>query len=504
MKKLICFLALAAVLTGTINTESLWTDEAFSAYLACHRTFASLCATLLHGDSSDLQMGLYYLFLHGWCQLFGESERAFRSANIPFIVLFSGVLVWCGHRLFPRTSWVWIIAALSPVSAAFAGDTRPYFDVIALSLTCLTCLLVYLQSPSPLERRILPWVALLALLLGSMFHMLMLLTGLPLTTMLAMFWWHDRKALEWRDWRVPLLVFSPLFLALLAYFGWTLTRGATYDYAHPDLLSMASVLYRFAGLSGFVPNRHYEIPLGPYLLPITVSALLFIIGMGVFCVNWSVRMRALVCALAVGIAQVLVLSFAVHQQIEFRHLSSLLPLLLFIMICGLSRESILARTAGAVLAALWLISSFRLLTSPDYRREDFRSAVAKCLELQNAERSHGRDAVIAVAADPLAPAYYGLSEEGTAPCFPLVDTCQQGLAKVDWPRKSSASFALLWSEAKVKSFLAKQSQTHAKTIVLISRSRHPMIKDSAWWPVLQKQSAAQLYPQFGFYVYLLP
>jgi hypothetical protein len=503
MKKLLCFLGLAAVLTATIRPESLWTDEAFSAYLACHRTFASLCSTLLHGDSSDLQMGLYYLFLHGWCRFFGESEIALRSANIPFILLFSGVLIWSSQRLFPRAPWVWIIAAFCPVSAAFASDTRPYFVVIALSLTCLTCLLVYLQSPGPRERAILPWLVLLALLLGAMFHMLTLLAGPPLMVLLAIFWRADRNVIPWRDWKWPLLVFSPLFLALLAYFAWTLSRGATYDYAHPDFLSMASVLYRFAGLSGFVPNRHYDIPIRPYLISIVLSALLFVSGMAIFCFQWSVPVRALTCGLAVGVAQVLVLSFALHQQIEFRHLSCLLPLLLVLMMYGLSRQTALARTAGTVLSTLWLISSIRLLTLPEYCREDFRSAVAKCLELQNSERRNGRDAVIAIAADPLAAAYYGLSGEGPAPCFPLVDSCQQGLSKVDWPRKSAALYTLFWSDAQIKTMLAEQRQNHSKVILLISRSRHPMLKDCAWWPVLATQSAAQIYPQHGFFVYLL-
>jgi hypothetical protein len=173
------------------------------------------------------------------------------------------------------------------------------------------------------------------------------------------------------------------------------------------------------------------------------------------------------------------------------------------MMYGLSRQTALARTAGTVLGTLWLISSIRLLTLPEYCREDFRSAVAKCLELQNSERRSGRDAVIAIAADPLAPAYYGLSGEGPAPCFPLVEACQQGLSKVDWQKKSAAFYALFWSDAQIKTMLAKQRQTRSKVILLISRSRHPMLKDCAWWPVLATQSAAQIYPQHGFFVYLL-
>jgi len=492
MKKLLATLALAAALCATINSESLWTDEAFSAFLASHRTLASCWSTLLHGDSSDLQMVLYYLYLHVWSRLFGQSEIAFRSANIPFILLFAAVLVWASHRLF-HSNWAWIIAALSPLAVLFASDTRPYFDVIALSLTCLTSLLICLQSPTPRERKILPWLALLALFIGALFHMLMLLLALPLLVLLLVTWRNNRDALHWPDWKLPLLTCAPLFLAEFAYFAWTLSRGATYDYAHPDLLSMASVLFRFAGLSGFAPNRHYDNPMRPYLAAIAFSGIVFLAALVALAPAWS---RALFWALFAGIAQIFVLSFALHQQIEFRHLSSLLPLLLLLILSGLGQSS--RRTwAAAALGLIWLISDFRQLTASEYRREDFRAAAAKCLALQQ-----GRRAAIAVAADPLAPAYYGLSLQGPAPCFPLTDSCQQGLAKVDWPRKSPAQYALFWPEAQIKSWLQLQHQNNTAVILLISRSRHPMLKNSAWWPVISAQTNNPFEMQ-GFAVYLL-
>jgi hypothetical protein len=60
---------------------------------------------------------------------------------------------------------------------------------------------------------------------------------------------------------------SPVGLALAGLFRLDIRKGggATYDYAKPDLLSMASVFFRFAGLSGYAPNRHYDLPFRPYL-----------------------------------------------------------------------------------------------------------------------------------------------------------------------------------------------------------------------------------------------
>ena len=502
MTKTFSALAVAAVMSSTINRQSLWTDEAFSAYLACHRSFASCWSTLLHGDSSDLQMVLYYLYLHGWCQIFGQSEIAFRTANVPFILLYAAVLVWASSRLF-HSNWVWGIAALAPLAVEFASDARPYFDVIALSLTCVTCLLAYLQSPSQRERKVLPWLILVSLLLGALFHMLMLLLGPPLAVLAVVFSWQNRQTLHGRDWKRPLIVLSPLFGALMVYFVWTFGRGVAYEYAHPDFLSMGSVLFRFLGLSGYAPNRRYDIPFRPYLGAMALSTTVFLTSLAALYFHSSRSFKALCAALGAGIAQIFLLSFATRQQIEFRHLSSLLPLLMLLIMAGLAQTSKIKLSAAAALGITWLIADVRTMASPDYQREDFRSAVTTCLKLQDSERQHGNNAVIAVASDPLGAAYYGLSMEGPAPCFPLVDSCQEGLSKVNWPDKASAPYALFWSEAQIRDWLQNQTRAHSKVILLISRSRHPMMTKSAWWPLIHDKGPMKVYPQFGFLVYQL-
>ncbi len=510
--KLLSTLTLAALLCATISSESLWTDEAFSAFLASHRSIAGEWSTLIHGDSSDLQMVLYYLYLHTWTVLFGESEVALRSANIPFIFLYAGVLVWASHRLF-RSRWVWIIAALSPLAVGFAGDTRPYFDVIAMSLACTAMLLVYLQSPTVRERTILPWLLLLSMMVGALFHMLMLLLGPPLLVVMLVFYLRKHEALQWKDWKWPLLLLSPFGLALLAYFTWTFGRGVAYDYAPPDLLSMGSVIFRFVGLSGYAPNRHYDNPFRPYLFAMALSAVVFCLAIGAQALEWfrsdtNLCFKALFYALAVGLAEMVVFSFALHQQLEFRHLSSLLPLLLLMIMAGVcppapARPDLVTLAAALALGLTWLIGNIRNFASPEYQREDFKGAVRKCLQLQEDERRKGHNPVIAVAADPLGAAYYGVSSEGPAPCFPLATSCQQGLAQVDWPRKSGAQDALFWSEPQITNWLQSQTQSHTAVILLISRSRHPIMKNSPWWQSLATHSSS-LYPQRGFSLYLLP
>lgn len=502
VQKLLSAILLSFVLGLTINSESLWTDEAFSAFIASHRSIATCWSTLAHGDSSDLQMVLYYLFLHAWTSVFGQSEIALRTANLPFIVLFSGVLVWASDRLF-RSRWVWLIAALAPLAVAFASDTRPYFDVIALSLTSTACLLAYLQRPSPRERQVLPWLILIIYLAGVLFHMLMLLLAGPLALLVLLISRTDEESFRWRDWKRPVIVLLPFAAALAVYLAWTFHRGTAYDYAKPELLSMGSVLFRFVGLSGYSPNRHYDISFRPYLASMGIASVALVSGLVLllYQAKSSPVVRALFFALILGLAEAAILSPMAHQQIEFRHLSSLLPLLMLLImagICGTPKRTY-AILAAATIGLTWLGSDVMLLFSPELKREDFRAAVRNSIAL--AEVSHAN---IAVVADPAGAAYYGLDVIGAAPCFPLKDSCQEGFAQLPWPKKMAAQFALFWSRPQIGAWLAEEKRNHVPVVVLISRSRHPMLKDSAWWPILNQQAGAKVHTEHGFFIYELP
>ncbi|MDP9055010.1 MAG: hypothetical protein M3N93_12035, partial [Acidobacteriota bacterium] len=103
----------ALALTLSITSQSLWTDEGFSAWMAAHRTFFGLLHSLRTGDSSDLQMGLYYIWLFFWTRWFGHGEYALRAANIPFMPIFSAALVWTSWRVF-HSRIAWVASALMP------------------------------------------------------------------------------------------------------------------------------------------------------------------------------------------------------------------------------------------------------------------------------------------------------------------------------------------------------------------------------------------------------
>ena len=502
---LLCAMGLTIVLAATINHESLWTDEAFSAFLASHRSLGSLWSTLLGGDSSDLQMWMYYTYLFLWGKIFGLSEIAFRTANIPFGFIFSAALVWSCQRLY-NSRLSWIVAGLSPLVWAFSNDARPYFVITAFGTVCVGALSIYLETSEGSEKKFLPWVVLAGLLIGATFHMLMLLLVAPLCVMVLTFWKSKTEAIRWRDWKIPLSVLAPLALAEAVFFLWTFQRGTAYEYAHPDLISMASVVFRFAGLTGYYPNRRYDISLRPYVPTMVAASLAFVIGLVALALaarrspHW-LRVRALSLALVFGMVQVFAMSVAIKEQVEVRHTASLLPLFLFLIMAGLSvsegqKWSRAARISFACLAAVWLLGDMRQCFLPEYQREDFRAAVRKVEEVSAATHAE-----VAVVADPAAADYYGLAMQGND-CYPLVGSCQSGFAKVPWPTEVPAVYAGTWSASQVSKWLSEGKQSKRPRVVLISRTRHPMYKNSPWWPELQYLQYSNLYLFHGFYVFV--
>lgn len=492
------------VLILTIHGGSLWTDEAFSAYIADHKTLHSLLSTLVNGDSSDLQVAMYYIYLHGWTLLFGSSELALRAANIPFILIFGATLVWTSVRIF-RAAWLWIPAGSLPFLWIYASQARAYFALVAFSMVCFGCFLAYLDDPSEAEQRWLPWLALGSLFLGTTFHMLMLLVVPPLLLVAIVYRWNGR--VSFASWRPAVLAFSIPFVLLLSYLIWTFVRGTAYDYSRPDILSMGSVFYRLVGLSGYGPNRRYDIPFRPYLAEISLASFVLAIGAAaavIVALRAKDRLRfvSLSLALLIAVAEVIALSIVSQEQLDLRHLGAIVPLLIVLLLAALSETAgqttfKLARTSALLIFAVWMVADYRFLFLPEYRDEDFRSTVKQAVDLHRQF-----NASIALVADPAAGAYYGLDLQGRAPCFPLLDDCASGFRKVAWPRKAPADYAYLWKPDEIRSWIRARLEQNTPVVVIISRSRFPGLKDSPWWPILSARPSVQ-YSEHGFSVYLL-
>jgi hypothetical protein len=499
---IIAALVYALALTASLNSYSLWTDEAFTAWVVSHRTLGSLAHSLWTGDSSDLQMGLYYVYLFLWTRLFGAGELALRTANIPFILIFSIALVWTSWRIF-RSRVAWLAVGMLPFLWQYAAEARPYMALVAFSSGAFASLLGFMQAGLPPARtRKFPWLCLACIFVGSLFHMLFLLAAAPLLTV-ALLYSRTGPRIIWSQWIKPLAAFAVPFLALAAFFLWTFHRPAiAYDYPHPSLKSMASVFYELAGLLPFGPNRKFSIDFRPYAVPVALGVAVFLAGLAAAITsrfrNWKddPLLIGFGAAALLAFIESVALSVVTGKQFDARHLAALVPVFLFLLIGMMARPARASTVSMILLGAVWLAADMRTATLPEYSKEDYRDAVAAAVSVHDRAGTE-----IVLAADPVAPAYYGLDVKGAAPCDPFVQSCDDAVRMTPWARSVPAFAASHWPRTYILSWLERQRARGIPVAVLVQLDRSH--RNSPWWPILAEYTNAPRTQVHGFEIVLL-
>src|SRR5215217_2087790 len=114
-----------------LDAESLWLDEATSVYIAYHNLIE-----ILRISFSDRNPPLYYLFLHYWMQLFGDSEFSVRLPSALFGVFSVAMLYKVGTLLFNK--WTGLISAfilaISAYQIYYSQEARAYSMMVLLAL----------------------------------------------------------------------------------------------------------------------------------------------------------------------------------------------------------------------------------------------------------------------------------------------------------------------------------------------------------------------------------
>jgi len=106
-----------------LDTQSFWNDEGNSARIA-ERTLD----LILEGAAGDIHPPGYYLLLHYWRGLFGQSEFALRSLSAFCGVLTVAFTYVLGRRLLGTATGLGgaFLAALSPLAVYYSQEARMY------------------------------------------------------------------------------------------------------------------------------------------------------------------------------------------------------------------------------------------------------------------------------------------------------------------------------------------------------------------------------------------
>jgi mannosyltransferase len=114
----------AAVGLFEVGVPQLWRDE-LASWSAASRTLPQLWA-MVH--NIDAVLGIYYLGLHLWMAVFGQSATAMRLPSVIAMAAAAGMVALIGQRLGGRLAGLasGLIFAVIPSVSRYAQEARPY------------------------------------------------------------------------------------------------------------------------------------------------------------------------------------------------------------------------------------------------------------------------------------------------------------------------------------------------------------------------------------------
>lgn len=352
-------------------TSDLWVDEALTVNIAKLPVHGILEA-LRH----DGHPPLYYLLLHGWMSVFGQSDAAVRALSGLFSVATLPVIWLIGKRVGGRRCAVAaiVLLATSPQAVRYGTETRMYALVVLLA--SLGWLAVHAALRAPTIWRLVAVGACAAALLLTHYWSSYLLTG----TVLLLLWLALRGDPTRR--RAAWLIIGAMVAGSCLFLPWLPTfieqiRKTGAPWAAPA--RPAQVLYSL--LTGTDPPGEAQL-LGVVL---AVLAMLALFGRPIDEhrieldlrtrpeVRWESGLIILVLSLAVIGGQVSAVAFAP------RYTAVVFPMLILVAAMGIARlptKPIRIGALGAV-AALGLAGSLHAATVSRTQLGDVGRALGK-------------------------------------------------------------------------------------------------------------------------------
>ncbi|MCX6791788.1 MAG: glycosyltransferase family 39 protein, partial [Candidatus Gottesmanbacteria bacterium] len=103
-------------------TQSLWRDEAFSVLMAL-RPVSFIISHV------SFEPPLYYLLLHFWIKIFGQSEIALRSLSLVAFTTATGIVIMWAEKLFRKhwlSWWLPLFFFFNPMLLYYGMEGRTY------------------------------------------------------------------------------------------------------------------------------------------------------------------------------------------------------------------------------------------------------------------------------------------------------------------------------------------------------------------------------------------
>jgi mannosyltransferase len=138
--------ATLGVVTYRMGSRQLWRDE-IATWSASTRSVADLFRLL---RNTDAVLGPYYLFMHGWITVFGDSTVALRAPSVLAMVAAAALIATLGRRLFG--TWAGLCAglifAVLPATSRYGQEARPYAFATLFAVLATLLLVEAVRRPT--------------------------------------------------------------------------------------------------------------------------------------------------------------------------------------------------------------------------------------------------------------------------------------------------------------------------------------------------------------------
>lgn len=147
----VAFVVLLGVIVRFVTVSALWLDEAQTVAIA-KVPLRQLPEALRHDGAPPL----FYVLLHGWIRVFGDSNLSVRSLPGLFAVAALPLMWLAGRRIGgPKVAWAAVVLlAASPFAVRYATETRMYSMIVLLVLVGYLATMELLERPGSLRAAV--------------------------------------------------------------------------------------------------------------------------------------------------------------------------------------------------------------------------------------------------------------------------------------------------------------------------------------------------------------
>jgi mannosyltransferase len=359
------FIVAAVIRIATINNQSLWADEALTAYEA-PLPFGAMINTVLHTETTP---PLYFVVIWFWTKVFGTSEVALRAISTIAGIATVAIAYQCARELVSR--WAGVVAAalvaVNPYLVWYSQEARSYMLLVALTAAGFLWFIRARDDPS---RRNLAWWAALSSL-AVMTHFFAGFAVAPEALWLLLKW---RERIVWAA--VGVVAVAQVAMAPIAIADTSASHGTSWIGSNPLVQRVGQGALQWAMSNVYRRYTKSEGILGAAALVLIVVLLVVVAG------DRATRAAVKVGLIVGGFVIVvpIVLALIGHDYWLARNvLPAFIPIVTAIAAaCVVPR----ARTVGAALALVlfvgFSVSTYDVQTTLRLQRPQWR-AVARAL-----------------------------------------------------------------------------------------------------------------------------